>query len=154
MTTKGTLCFIEKNGKYLMQKKASIKFGGGMWNAPGGKALDGETLEECATREVSEETGLRVKNLKHRGVLKFFNAGDFAWAVHVFITSDFEGELKESEEGKLEWMDKSALPYADMWEDDKHWVPLMMEGKHFEGDFHFKENFQGLVSWNVREARQ
>ena len=154
MTTQGTLCFIEKEGKYLMQKKASNKFGGGMWNAPGGKALDGETSEACVAREVFEETGLKVKNLKHHGILNFFNGDEFAWAVHVFTAGDFEGEFKESEEGELKWMDKNKLPYAEMWEDDKHWVPLVMEGKKFEADFHFKENFKDIFKWSVKLVSQ
>lgn len=152
--TEGTVCFIEKDGKYLMQLKDDKKFGGGRWNAPGGKMKEGENAEQGATREVLEETGLRIRNLKKRAMLNFFNGDEFAWSVHVFTTKDFEGEVRASEEGKLEWMDKNKLPFQQMWEDDMHWVPLVMEGKKFEADFHFKENFKDIFKWSVRLVGQ
>jgi len=150
MTTQGTLCFIEKDGKYLMQFKKSTKFGGGRWNAPGGKTKENESVEDGVAREILEETGLNIRSVKKQALLNFYNADEFAWAVHVFTTDDFEGEIRDSEEGELKWMDKNSLPYAQMWEDDKHWVPLMMEGKKFEANFHFKENFTDIFKWSVK----
>ena len=67
MTVYGTLCFIIKDNKVLLQKKSNEKFGGGRWNMPGGKRKDNENLEDCATREVLEETGLKVRNLEEVG---------------------------------------------------------------------------------------
>jgi len=150
MATLGTLCFIEKEGKYLMQLKDDKKFGGGRWNAPGGKTKENESVEQGVVREILEETGLKIRNAKKRAVLNFFNGDEFAWAVHVFATKDFEGKVKSSEEGELKWMDKGSLPYAQMWEDDRHWVPLVTEGKNFEANFHFKENFKDIFKWSVK----
>ncbi len=152
MATDGTLCFIEKDGKFLMQRKESARFGGGKWNAPGGKALDGETPEECAVREVLEETGLKVSGLKKHGVLHFTVEGKPFWSVHVFATGKFEGTPNNGGEGELKWMDKEDLPYAEMWPDDSHWVPLLVKGKKFEGKFDFKEDLKGFREVLLKEA--
>lgn len=153
MATLGTLCFIEKDGKFLMQLKNDKKFGGGRWNAPGGKTKENESIEQGVIREVFEETGLKIKNPKHSAVLNFYNNQEFAWAVHVFSASDFDGEIKSSEEGELKWMDKDSLPYAQMWEDDKHWVPLIVDGKKFEADFHFRKDFKDIFKWAITEVQ-
>ena len=153
METDGTLCFVEKNGKYLMQKKESTKFGGGKWNAPGGKMLPGESPEACAVREVMEETGLKVSDLKNHGVLHFTVEGKPFWSVHVFATGKFEGTLSNGGEGELKWMDKENLPYAEMWPDDSHWVPFLIKGKKFEGMFDFTEDLKGFKEVSLREAK-
>lgn len=151
MTTTGTLCFIERDGKFLMLRKADKLFGGGKWNAPGGKIADGETAETCAAREVLEETGLEAKNLEHRGLLNFFNAGKLDWSVHVFVTHEFNGSPKAGREGELRWIAKDDLPFDQMWEDDQHWLPMMLEGKRFEGNFYFMKDFQKLLKCSIKE---
>lgn len=151
MTINGTLCFVEQDGKFLMLKKADKLFGGGKWNAPGGKVKEGETLEQCAMRETLEETGLNIKNIEKRGVLNFFTGGKFEWSVHVFLSDDFEGQPKSGEEGQVRWIEKGKLPFDSMWEDDRHWLPLLLDGKKFEGWFYFTENFQKLTRWSLKE---
>jgi 8-oxo-dGTP pyrophosphatase MutT (NUDIX family) len=151
MPTRSTLCFIEKDEKFLMLKKAAELFGGGKWNAPGGKLNDGESFDECAVREAFEETGLKLGGVEERGILKFFESGKFAWDVHVFVSNNFEGEMKQGSEGELKWIEKNNMPFDDMWADDFHWFPFLIDGKKFEGTFYFTENFQKLIRWSVKE---
>ena len=76
----------------------------GKWNGLGGKFEAGETPEECVVREVLEESGLSIQNAKLYGLLMFpkFKGND--WYVFVFMANEFNGELIDSPEGRLEWI--------------------------------------------------
>src|SRR5713226_9149600 len=102
MSIQATLCFILHGNRVLLLKKNPGPFGAGKWNAPGGKLQPKETAEHCATREVYEETGLEVRQLRKVGTLVFFKYDkreDPDWQAHVFLSSTFHGIIKESEEG-------------------------------------------------------
>lgn len=140
----GTLCWIFKNGKALLQL-AKRGISEGKWNAVGGKVEHGETPLECVKREVLEETGLALEELIYHGKLRFFY-GEKTWVTHIFSTDKFTGGLKESEsDGKLEWFSLDDLPFDKMWQDDTHWVPLLLEGKHFDGEFFFSGDGNELL---------
>ena len=147
MTTEATLCTIIRDDSILLQKKAAGRFGEGKWNGPGGKLRPGETPEDCARREVHEETGLRVRSLRLHGALRhyFGQVDEPDWIVYQFSTTDFEGEPKGSEEGFLRWFPVGEIPYHEMWQDDEHWLPLLLEGKCFDGDFYFNEDGTELL---------
>ncbi|UCD44979.1 MAG: 8-oxo-dGTP diphosphatase [Candidatus Bathyarchaeota archaeon] len=155
MTIHATVTIIRQGDKILLQRKSSGRFGGGKWNGPGGKLQPNETPEECAAREVHEETGLAIANLRHHGALKhyFGDTDEPTWTVHQFSTSDYEGEPKESEEGELRWFHVDEIPYKEMWQDDEHWLPLLLQEKDFAGEFHFNENATQLLrhSLTVKE---
>ncbi len=97
-----TLCYLRQNGKTLMvhRIKKPNDIHEGKWNGLGGKFEPGETPEECARREIFEESGLRVKQLALKGLLTFpLFARDEDWYAFVFVATDFEGSLIESPEG-------------------------------------------------------
>lgn len=147
MTTEATLLIIIKDGRILLLRKAPGRFGEGKWNSPGGKIRPGENPEECARREVYEETGLRVLSVRLHGALRhyFGQVDEPDWIVYQFSTTDFEGESKEGEEGVLRWFPVEEIPYHEMWQDDEHWLPLLLEGKDFTGDFYFNEEGTELL---------
>lgn len=150
MPTLATLCYIIEDGKVLLQEKKR-GIGAGNINAPGGKFEEGEAPQDCVVREVFEETGLRISDLKNHGILHFFfgqrNMPD--WIVHVFSTKSFQGELKESEEGKPKWFDTGEIPYDKMWKDDKYWIPLMLAGKNFQCWFYFDKDIKELLDYKI-----
>ena len=151
-TIRAVLCYLEQGNHYLLLLKANGKFGGGFWNAPGGKIELNETPEQAARREVLEETGLSVKSLQKIGSLTFyFGQGKPRpdWTAEVFVSSNFSGTLKESEEGQLKWFSKESLPYDEMWQDDRYWLPLLVEGKKFRGTFEFTADSKNLISASV-----
>lgn len=151
MTVEATLCNVIDGGRILLQKKSAGKFGEGMWNGAGGKLKPGETPQDGVEREVYEETGLKVFNLKLHGVLKhFFGRGSEPdWIVYIFSTSDFEGELKEGNEGILRWFAFDEIPYENMWQDDEHWLPLLLDGRRFNGEFYFNAEGTELLHHNL-----
>jgi len=154
ITKHGTLCYIKKENQILLQKKSKELFGGDKYNAPGGKIKENETPELAVIREVEEETGLQVSNLKKHGVLTFYDGDEElpAWIVHVFSTADFQGELKtEVREGVHGWVDNDKIPFDKMWEDDKYWIPLVFEDKNFTAKFWFEKNFGPIWKKEINE---
>jgi 8-oxo-dGTP diphosphatase len=142
-----TVCYIRDGGRVLLQLKADGRWGGGWWNGPGGKVMDGETPVEAAVREVREETGLMVSGLFEHGWLDF-RFGDEAspsLRVHVFSTTRYEGTVCANDEGRLEWIEEAALPYDQMWPDDIVWLPHMLAGRCFTGDFHLTADNRTLL---------
>ncbi len=132
-----TLVYLMKNNKVLfIEKKRG--FGAGFINGVGGKVEEGETIEDCAVREVKEEVGLKVKSLKKRGVILFINNKVEHILVHVFVSNDFEGTPKESEEAKPFWIDKDKIPFDKTWGDDKFWLPNVLNGGFVYAEFEFK----------------
>lgn len=140
-----TLCIPIKQGKILLGNKKR-GFGEGKLNGFGGKINSGESVEEAAIREVYEEIGIEVKSkdLEKVGELTFtFPARpDEEWnqVVHVFFIKEWKNEPKESEEMSCEWFDLNNIPFDKMWDDDKHWLPLVLNGKKLKGNFTFDKD--------------
>jgi 8-oxo-dGTP diphosphatase/2-hydroxy-dATP diphosphatase len=133
-----TLCIIRKDSKILLGMKKR-EFGAGFWNGFGGKVKKGESIEEAAKRETKEEIGVVPLDLKKMGILKFqFKGEPEILEVHVFSCTNFEGEIKETEEMAPEWFKIEEIPFDQMWPDDKYWLPLLLEGKNFRGNFYFE----------------
>ena len=129
-----TLVFPIRSGSVLLGLKKR-GFGTGLWNGFGGK-IESESVEEAAIREVEEECGLRIEpgSLDSAGVLEF-SLPDIELRVHVFTAKHFSGEVLESGEMKPEWYPFESVPYALMWEDDRHWLPYVLAGKSVAGRF-------------------
>jgi 8-oxo-dGTP diphosphatase len=98
-----TLCFVQETNKILLQKRNKSPFRG-YWNPPGGKVENSESPIEACIREVKEETGLTLKEVKFRGVLTVFNGKNSMSAIMVFQSNSFEGDLKSSIEGEVDWV--------------------------------------------------
>jgi 8-oxo-dGTP diphosphatase/2-hydroxy-dATP diphosphatase len=144
-----TLCIIHKNSKILLGMKKR-GFGAGFWNGFGGKVKEGESIEEAAKRETKEEIGVVPLDLKKMGILRFqFKGEPEILEVHVFSCSNFEGEIKETEEMAPKWFKIEEIPFDQMWPDDKYWLPLLLKGKNFEGEFHFDR--RKLTDYQIRQ---
>jgi 8-oxo-dGTP diphosphatase len=133
---RASLCFIRREGEILMiRKKRGL--GAGKINGPGGRLEPGETALDAAIRETQEELCVTPLNLSERGELHFQFADGLALHCVVFTAQGCTGEPMETEEAIPHWMKPSEIPYRDMWADDVHWLPGMLEGKSFKGWFHF-----------------
>lgn len=115
-----TLCYIEKDGKYLMLHRSSRKNDGsqGKWMGIGGHFEEGESPYDCVCREVNEETGLTLKSPIYRAIVTFDSDAYESEQMHLFTCTDFSGELGECNEGELHWMDKKEVPLLNMWNGD------------------------------------
>lgn len=134
-----TLCLIQQGDTILLGKAKRGK-GEGKWNGFGGKVEDGESIEDATKREVLEECGLAVSDLKKVGVLDFtLPEEEKIWQVHIFKTEHFTGELIETEEMAPQWFPATEIPFDSMWADDEYWFPLFLQGKQFAGRFVFND---------------
>ena len=122
-----TLCYPERDGKYLMlhrtKKKNDVNHD--KWIGVGGHFEYGESPEDCMLREVWEETGLTVTDFCYRGIVTFVSDRDPCEYMHLFTCSDWTGEIKECNEGDLEWIDKKALYNLTLWEGDRVFLKLL-----------------------------
>ncbi len=133
---RANLCFIIKGGRVLLiRKKRGL--GAGKVNAPGGKLEPGETAYDSAIRETQEEIGVTPCGLEERGTLHFQFTDGYSLHCTVFMARDLEGTPIETEEAVPFWVPIEAIPYDEMWEDDRHWLPSALEGKSFAGFFTF-----------------
>jgi 8-oxo-dGTP diphosphatase len=150
MTVESSLCVITDKDHILLLKKAT-GIGKDKWYPTGGKVRPNETPKTGVAREVYEETGLRVTNLRHHGdVVCYFGHDTLpVWAVHIFSTSDFKGSLKESSEGVLKWFPLNEIPYDEMWQDDRYWLPLLLKGKRFKGEFVYNDEGTQLLDTSL-----
>lgn len=122
-----TLCYIQKDEKYLMlhRIKKQNDINKDKWIGIGGKFEEGESPEECALREVKEETGLSLKSYEYRGIVTFVSDNNFTEFMHIFWSNNFEGEIIDCDEGKLEWIEKSKLNDFEHWKGDEIFLDLI-----------------------------
>ncbi len=122
-----TLCYIEKNSSYLMLHRVTKKndINHDKWIGVGGHFEFEESPEDCLLREVREETGLTLKNFKFRGIVTFVSDDDEAEYMCLYTSDDFEGNLIECDEGKLEWVPFEKIESLELWEGDKIFLRLL-----------------------------
>ena len=135
-TDPATLVFVVKGSSILLiRKKRGL--GAGKINAPGGRVEPGETPLEAAIRETREEVCITPLRLSYAGVNRFQFLDGYSIHVHVFKALDFEGEPAETGEATPLWTPVDRIPYEEMWEDDRLWVPMVLEGVPFSGRYIF-----------------
>ena len=133
-----TICYVRNDSHTLMihRLKKENDMHAGKWNGLGGKFEPGETPEECAIREVWEESGLHVKNLILKGFITFpafYNQED--WYTFMFLIDDFEGQLIDSPEGHLKWIPDNELLDLNLWAGDRIFIPWLDQPAFFSGKF-------------------
>ena len=128
-----SLCYIEKEGRYLMlhrTKKAGDE-NRDKWIGIGGKFEAGESPEDCMLREVREETGLSLSSWSFRGIVTFVSDEWGTEYMHLFTADGFAGSLRDCDEGELEWVEKARIPSLPIWEGDKIFLRLLDQGADF-----------------------
>ena len=137
-----TLCYLEKDGKYLMLHRVKEKedINEGKYLGVGGHFEEGESPYDCAIREVFEETGLVLAEARYRAVVTFASDAYECEQMHLFTSGAFVGELIECTEGELRWVDKKEVFSLPMWEGDAVFLRLLEEKEDF---FSLKLTYHG-----------
>ena len=150
-----TLCYIEKDNKYLMlhRIKKENDINHDKWIGVGGKFEWGESPEECMLREVWEETGYTLTSWQYRGIITFVLGEDTVEYMSLFTADGFEGTPIDCNEGVLEWVEKDQIPELNLWEGDRIFFRLLEEQKEF---FSLKlvYNKQDILEQAVLDAKE
>ena len=132
-----TLCYIEKDGQYLMlhRVKKEHDINEGKWIGVGGHLEEGESPLDCVIRETFEETGLKLINPRYRGLVTFVSRSGgklYTEQMHLFTCAEFSGELvSDCDEGVLKWVKKEDVPALPLWEGDRIFLRLLGEEERF-----------------------
>ncbi len=134
-----TLCYIEKDGCYLMlhRTKKENDYNKDKWIGIGGKFENGESPEDCAVREVREETGLIVEpaDLEYCGIVTFVDTSlpeAYTEFMHIFRTRKFSGSLlTDCDEGELEWVPLAKLRELPHWQADEIFYDFLEQNHPF-----------------------
>ena len=122
-----TLCYVERNGCWLMmhRTKKSLDENAGKWIGLGGHLENGESPTECVRREIMEEAGIRISDLRLRGVITFI-LPDWGNELTFLYTARTDTEaLPECAEGELEWVPVGDVLSLPLWEGDRVFLPLL-----------------------------
>jgi len=138
-----TLCYIEKDGRWLMLYRGRKENdpNAGKWVGVGGKFEDNESPEECVRREVKEETGLTLLSQRLRGIITFVSDEWETEYMYLFTADKFEGEMTLCDEGDLMWVEREKVFSLPLWEGDKLFLKLITDpGSPF---FSMKLRYEG-----------
>jgi len=137
-----TLCYIERDGKYLMLYRTVKEndLNHDKWIGIGGKFEEKESPEECVLREALEETGLTLNSLRYCGIVTFVSDKWGTEYMHLFHSDDFSGEIIECDEGELRWVEISEIYNLPLWQGDKIFLRLIEQKVPF---FSLKLEYEG-----------
>jgi len=148
--TLATLCFVRQGTNVLMiRKKRGL--GAGKINGVGGKLDPGETPADCIVRETQEELGITLIDPEKRGELHFQFVDGYSLFCTVFVATKFRGTPVETAEAIPLWFELNQLPFQEMWEDDRLWLPQLLDDRSFRGFFLFDGDkmLSEQIEWSV-----
>lgn len=122
-----TMIYLKKDDCYLLlyRNKKEHDINHNKWIGVGGHVEPGETIDECAIREVKEETGLDVHSLSCSGEVLFVDE-NLKMMMYIYEITDFSGDLIECNEGELKWIPIKDIYNYPMWEGDKAFLPKLI----------------------------
>lgn len=138
------MCYIERDGKYLMlyRNKKKNDMNEGKYLGIGGHVEETDaSLDDAIKREVKEETNLDLIDLTYHGHVSFINKNEksaYQEEMYVYTSNDFKGEIINCNEGTLEWVNKEDIYKLPLWEGDKYFLDLLIKN---ELDFELVLNY-------------
>ena len=133
MMHNSTLCYVTRGNNVLMRHRVKKKndINKDKWIGIGGKFEENESPDECLLREAMEETGLMLTSWQCRGIVTFLTEAGFGEYMYLFTADGCEGELKECDEGDLQWVSREFLNDLPKWEGDQIFLDLLWQDAPF-----------------------
>jgi 8-oxo-dGTP diphosphatase len=141
-----TLCFLLRGTppREILLGYKKRGFGAGKVAGIGGRVESGESILTAACRELYEETGISAHepDLQSMGAIAFRFPNQPTWnqVVHVFIATRWTGEPSESDEMLPTWYPIDAVPFEQMWDDSRYWLPQILAGQPLQAQITFAED--------------
>ncbi|HAN44836.1 MAG TPA: DNA mismatch repair protein MutT [Ruminococcaceae bacterium] len=143
---KYTLCFIVRGKEILMINRQKTSWMG-CWNGVGGKLMPNETAYQCIKREIFEETGICVDDIRFKGVVSWTSTDGTSGGMYVFIVYlpdnfNYSTPVK-TDEGILDWKELSWIiddNNIGVAYNIKHFLPEMLAGNYL---YEYRCNFDG-----------
>ena len=124
-----TCIYLEQKDQVLMlyRNKKKHDVNAGMYIGVGGKKEPGETIEECLIRETKEETGLTLVNYEFCGIILFKAVGFPDEKIWFYRSGSFTGEMQDTREGELVWVNRAEILNLRLWEGDRIFLKRMLK---------------------------
>ena len=151
-----TVAYPVRESEVLLAKK--VKKGGlgeGYFLGIGGKVEEGETWEQGAIREIQEEIGIETTKLSDRGFVNFYFPGKekrekWNFKTKIYIVEEWKGEPVNSDEMEPEWFTMDSVPYKDMWDDNRYFLPRILEGRTIEAHMMYDEKGERIQEYSIK----
>lgn len=151
-----TLCHLVRGipPHHVLLGRKKRGFGCGKLVGYGGKLHPHESARQATSREIYEEACVLVRpdDLVPMGRITF----RFPWRpeydhdVVLFLASEWQGRIAETEEMAPLWVPVDDLPLEQMWDDDGYWLPRVLAGEAVDASFTFAEDNETVAEWNVK----
>lgn len=140
-----TACFIKREGKTLFLDYTNYPhpIHSGKYSIPGGRVEEGESIEDCVKREISEETSIMPCRVTYRGKVLFVNGKrtingkpmSHNFEVHFYECIDFDDTNARATEGRLAWVEDNNVLGLPLHEGDRIiWKDWLSRYQRFEGE--------------------
>ncbi|MFH1178365.1 MAG: NUDIX domain-containing protein [bacterium] len=149
-----TLGIIIQDEKLLLGEKKKGEIGIGKLSGPGGKLEPYEGLEECLFRETLEEFDVELKFPSLgglRAIIDFYAADEIDFRVYVYLAGILSGEVHETDEMIPKWYPLDDLPFNEMYDADRHWLPPLLRGEKFNAKVRYKKRGEGFIGIEFSE---
>ena len=135
-----TLCYLREPTQtlFLHRNKKENDFLAGYYVGIGGKVGELENLDSCVRREFAEETGLTIHDPLLKGYLQFENPDNDNWLVAIYVATKYSGQIVQSREGEVMWVDNNKIMDLNLLEGDKIFLPYVFESEFFHGTFKYR----------------
>ena len=146
---KFTVCYIKgSDGKilFLERNKKKNDINHAKFIGVGGKIEENESSDECVMREVYEETGLKLNNIKLCGLVKYYLNKDYSENMYVYYSDNFSGTLRDCDEGSLHWLTFDEFISKPHWDGDVLFLQKAIIGEKFP-DMKLTYDSNGLKSF-------
>lgn len=141
------LCMVYSGNRILLQNRVKEDWKG--WTFPGGHIEKGESFVRGIQREIKEETGLTIADLRLCGVKQFQTEEEERYLVLLFKTDCFEGELTSSAEGEMFWVERERLAEYNLAADFMELLRVFDEEKLNEMQYERHED-GGKARWEIK----